>query len=240
MNQNAPRPMPFAIMRNAHEAMRTSIRLQGKFLEKEDMKGFRGEWERYRKALAVHMAMEDKAMFDLLDDVGDGAIAQAGLREEHTEDIRLTSAVDAELEKETLSSLSSAWSAWKTDHLHHLEHEEKVMMPLVPKTAKMPGGMARVVHDRLLAPSEHLPNFDWYVGWVVKMLSEAGSTEHPPNVATRVFAWALQNDCTPDEWNRLGPVVKQNCTPEIWLEMTSEFGLDGEGKIVLEEDQNEE
>ena len=28
MTANAPRPMPFAIMRNAHEAIRTSIRLQ--------------------------------------------------------------------------------------------------------------------------------------------------------------------------------------------------------------------
>jgi hypothetical protein len=91
--------MPFAIMRNAHEAMRASIRLQEKTLEAEDLKSFRGEWERYRKALAVHMDMEDKAMFDLLDEVGDGAIKQAGLREEHVEDARLASAVDAELEK---------------------------------------------------------------------------------------------------------------------------------------------
>jgi hypothetical protein len=92
--------------------------------------------------------------------------------------------------------------------------------------------MARVVHDRLLAPSESLTNFDWYIGWVVKLLSEHGSAEHPPNVATRVFAWALQYDCTPDEWNRLRPVVKQNCTPEIWTEMASEFGLNDEGKII--------
>ena len=179
-------------------------------------------------------------MFDLLDEVGDGAIAQAGLREEHVEDVRLASAVDAEVENADLSALWSAWSAWKTDHLHHLEHEEKIMMPLVPKTAGTPDAMARVVHDRLLAPSEDLPNFDWYIGWVVEMLSEHGSAEHPPNVATRVFAWALQNDCTPDEWDRLRPVVKRNCAPEIWLEMTSGFGLDGEGKILPGEDQEEQ
>ena len=232
MNQNAPRPMPFAIMRNAHEAMRASIRLQEKTLEAEDLKSFRGEWERYRKALAVHMDMEDKAMFDLLDEVGDGAIKQAGLREEHVEDARLASAVDAELEKGNGRTLRPVWSAWKANHLDHLEHEEKIMMPLVQRTAESPAAMARVVHDRLLAPSESLTNFDWYIGWVVKLLSEHGSAEHPPNVATRVFAWALQYDCTPDEWNRLRPVVKQNCTPEIWTEMASEFGLNDEGKII--------
>jgi hypothetical protein len=156
--------MPFAVMRNAHEAMRASIRLQEESLDAGDLEGFRGEWGRYRKALAVHMAMEDKAMFDLLDEVGDGAIAQAGLREEHVEDVRLASAVDAEVENADLSALWSAWSAWKTDHLHHLEHEEKIMMPLVPKTAGTPDAMARVVHDRLLAPSDRT-SIGTLAGW---------------------------------------------------------------------------
>jgi hypothetical protein len=223
-------------MRNAHEAMRASIRLQAASLEANDLEGFSGEWERYHKALAVHMGMEETAMFDLLDEVSDGAITEAGLRDEHVEDVALASAVDSGLKDHDPDAIRSAWSAWRTDHLYHLEHEEKFMMPLVPKTAGLPGGMARVVHDRLLVPSEHLPNFDWYIGWVVRMLSEHGSTDQPPNVATRVFAWALQTDCDPDEWNRLRPVVQQNCTPEIWQEMASQFGLDGDGKIVLEED----
>lgn len=227
--------MPFAIMRNAHEAMRASIRLQEKKLEAEDLEGFRDEWERYCKALEVHMYMEDQAMFSLLDDVSEGAISKAGLPEEHVNDQRLSAAVNLELETENCSAIRTAWTVWKTSHLHHLEHEEKVMMPLVPKTADTPSSIARVVHDRLLVPGETLPNFDWYIGWVVKMLSQHGSSEHPPNVATRVFASALQFDCTQDEWNRFRPVVRQNCTPEIWAELTSEFGLDGEGKVVLEE-----
>ena len=180
------------------------------------------------------MYMENNAMFELLDDVSDGAITQAGLPEEHDEDIELAAAVDAELANENTSVLGKAWAAWKTSHLLHLEHEEKVMMPLVPKTAETPAAIARVVHDRLLVPGETLPNFDWYIGWVVKMLSEHGSTEHSPEVATGVFALALQHDSTPEEWDHLRPVVQQNCTPEFWAEMTSKYGLDGEGKIVLD------
>jgi hypothetical protein len=233
MNQNAPSPMPFAIMRNAHEAMRASIRLQEKYFEAEDLRSFCDEWERYLKALEVHMDMEDNAMFVLLDEVGDGAITQAGLAEEHVEDQRLASAVDTQLKNENWSALRPAWLVWKTHHLNHLEHEEKIMMPLVPQTAETPAAIARVVHDHLLKPSENLTNFDWYIGWVVQLLSEHGSTEQPPNVATRVFASALQYDCTPDEWERLRPVVKRNCTRDIWTEMVSEFGLNDEGKIVL-------
>src|SRR5687768_9410219 len=52
-----PKPMPFAIMRNAHEALRASIRLQGEALESGDTRAFADEWRRLRRGLAVHMAM---------------------------------------------------------------------------------------------------------------------------------------------------------------------------------------
>jgi len=122
--------------------------------------------------------------------------------------------------------------ACKDDRLHHLEHEEEVMMPLTMKTAATPEARARVVHDQLLGPSESLPDFDWYTGWVVRMLSQHASAAQPPNVATRVFAWGLQHACSPSQWNRLRPIVERNCTPAIWAEMSSKFGLNGDGPIV--------
>lgn len=106
------------------------------------------------------------------------------------------------------------------------------MMPLTMKTAPTPEARARIVHDRLLTPSESLPYFDWYIGWVVQNLSQHGSAAQPPNVATRVFAWGLQHACSPDQWRRLRPVVEHNCTPAIWAELATKFGLDGEGPIT--------
>ena len=227
-----PKPMPFAIMRNAHEALRASIRLQEGTLDAGDAAAFKEEWQTFRRALAVHMAMEDEFMFDLLDGVSAGAIASAKLPAEHAEDSRLAAAVDAALSGGELTALRAAWSVWKEDHLHHLGHEEEVMMPLTMRTAATPEARARVVHDRLLGPSESLPDFDWYIGWVVRMLSRYGSEAHPANAATRVFAWGLQHACSPRQWNRLRPIVRQNCTPEIWAELSSGFGLDGAGPIV--------
>jgi Hemerythrin HHE cation binding domain len=226
-----PRPMPFAIMRNAHEALRASIQLQEQRLDASDSVGFREEWQTFQRALAVHMAMEDDSMFGLLDGVGAGAITTAKLPEEHLEDTRLAAAVDAALGAAEVSALRAAWSAWKEDHLHHLAHEEEVMMPLTMKTAATPEARARIVHDRLLVPSEHLPNFDWYIGWVVHMLSQHGSSGQPANVATRVFAWGLQHACSPSQWRRLRPIVERNCTPAIWAELTSKFGLNDDGPI---------
>jgi hypothetical protein len=227
-----PRPMPFAIMRNAHEALRASIRLQEQKLDAGDVPTFREEWQTFQRALAVHMAMEDDFMFDLLDSISAAAITSAKIPAEHVEDMRLAAAVDAALKGADASALRAAWSAWKEDHLHHLTHEEEVMMPLTMKTAATPEARARVVHDRLLGPSEKLPNFDWYIGWVVRMLSRHGSAGQPANVATRVFAWGLQHACSPSQWSRLRPVVERNCTPEIWAELTSKFGLDEDGPIV--------
>jgi hemerythrin-like domain-containing protein len=224
--------MPFAIMRNAHEAIRASIRLQEEALESADLEAFREQWRAYVRARTVHAAMEDDAMFDLLDRVSAGAVTAAGLAVEHDRDRELTAAVNSTLPGGDLTSIRTHWAAWRDNQLAHLEHEERVMNPLVGKTAETPAGIARVVHERLLIPGERLPDFDWYIGWVVAMLSQHGSTGQPPNVATRVFAWALQHACSPDQWSRLRPVVEENTTPEIWAEMVTEFGLDQPGKIT--------
>jgi hypothetical protein len=226
-----PRPMPFAIMRNAHEALRASIRLQEQHLDANDVPAFREEWRTFQRALAVHMAMEDNAMFDLLNEVGAGAISSAKLPLEHVEDSKHAVAVSAALAGTDTAALRTAWSGWKEDHLHHLAHEEEVMMPLTMKTAATPEARARVVHDRLLVPSESLPDFDWFIGWVVRMLSRHGSQGQAANVATRVFAWGLQHACSRSQWSRLRPIVEKNCTPAIWDEMSAKFGLSGEGPL---------
>jgi hypothetical protein len=231
-NPDQPRPMPFAIMRNVHEALRASIQLQQKALDAENEIAFRDEWGTFQRALSLHMAMEDEAMFGLLDKVGTGAITMANLPEEHEEDIRLSAAVESALGMSDLTALRNAWTTWKDAHLHHLAHEEQVMMPLTMKTATTAHGRALVVHDVLVVPFESKPDFDWFIGWAVHMLSHYGSNEQPANVATRVFAWGLQHACTPDQWRRLRPIVQQNCAPEIWAELAEKFGLNGEGAIV--------
>ncbi len=228
----SPKPMPFAIMRNAHEALRASILLQEQKLDSGDDASFREEWQTFQRAIAIHMAMEDDTMFALLDEVGGGAITTAMLPAEHLEDAILARAVNDVLDSGDPVALRAAWTAWKDDHLNHLKHEEDVMMPLTMKTGPTPEARARIMHDRVLVPSEVLPGFDWYVGWVVYMLSRYGSAGHTAAVATRGFVWGLQHACSPAQWNRLRPVVERNTTAEIWAELTTKFGLGGAGAIV--------
>jgi hypothetical protein len=228
---DTPRPMSFAILRNTHEAFRTSIRLQHEALALGDTARFTTEWRAFQRVLAVHVAMEDHTMFALLDEVGAGAITRAGLPDEHVDDERFTARVDAALAASSPALLYGTWVAWRDAHLRHLAHEEEIVTPLTMLTAPTPQARGRVVHERVLTPAEHLPDFDWAIGWVVRLLSAHGSTAQPPNVATRVFAWGLQNACSRSQWRRLRPIVHLNCSPAIWAEMASQFGLDGEGAI---------
>jgi hypothetical protein len=225
-----PMTNPFAIMLDSHEALRASIRVQQRHLEAGDVYGFSTMWKTFHKALAVHVAMEDRAMFPLLDEVGDLATSKAGLPGEHAEDLRLALAVDAALLTDH-SRVRAVWTVWRDEHLDHLEHEENVMMPLTMKTAATPEARARVVHERLLVPNESMHNFDWYIGWVIHMLDAYGSTSQPPEVAVRVFAWGLQHACTRAQWNRYRPIVRQQCSRETWNECAEKFGLDGDGAL---------
>jgi Hemerythrin HHE cation binding domain len=231
-SSETPRPMSFAILRNTHEAFRTSIRLQEQALAHGDQRGFRTEWQAFRRVLAVHVAMEDHTMFALLDEVGAGAITAAHLPDEHVAEERLAARVDAALALGNSALPYSVWAAWKERHLRHLAHEEEIVTPLTMQTAPTPQARGRIVHERVLTPTEWLPDFDWTIGWVVRRLSEFGSTAQPPRVAARVFAWGLQNACSRRQWRRLRPVVQGNCTPTIWAEMASQYGLDGEGAIT--------
>ena len=232
LGNDPPRPMSFAILRNTHEAFRTSIRLQQQALKLNEETSLRAEWQAFRRALAVHVAMEDHTMFALLDEVGAGAITAAHLPDEHVEEERFAARVDAALAAGSPALLYGTWTAWKEVHLRHLTHEEEIVTPLTMKTAPTPQARGRIVHERVLTPTERLPDFDWSIGWVVRRLSDFGSTAQPPHVATRVFAWGLQNACSRSQWRRLRPIVQRNCTPAIWAELASQFGLDGEGAVA--------
>ncbi len=224
-------PMAFTILRSAHEAFRTGIRLQEQALKRGETLRVRAEWRAFQRACVVHVAMEER-LFVLLDDLGAGTIAADDLAQEHADDERAATRVDAALAAANPAALYGAWTAWKAIQLRHLAHEEAILTPLVMATGATPEARGRFVQSRLITPSEQLPNFDWAVGWVVQQLSEYGSTAQPPEVAARIFACGLQSACSRSQWRRLRPVVQRHCTPGLWAGMVTRFGLDGEGAIA--------
>jgi len=224
-----PKPMSFAILRNTHEVFRKSVVLMGEYLDKGTLGEFRQEWKDFRRFRGTHLAMEEDAVFSLLDEVGDGAITEAGLSQEHLQDF-----INAELVEQaaTTDEVAQAFGVWKIYQLEHLAHEERVIGPLTMKTAPTPQERGRVVHERLILPAIEFGDFDWYLAFAIKRLTAYGTAQQPPNVAVRVFAWGLQYASTPGQWDSWKEIVHRNTSGDIWQEMVEQFQIDGEGKII--------
>jgi len=131
-----PQPMSFAILRNTHEVFRKSIELMSASLNKGALDEFRQEWRNFQRCRQTHLAMEEDAVFTLLDHIGDGAITEAGLGQEHVDDLANAELVGKAL---TIEDVKPAFDSWKVHQLNHLAHEERVMGPLTMKTALTPG-----------------------------------------------------------------------------------------------------
>jgi hypothetical protein len=192
---------------------------------------FVNEWSDYKRALAVHMTIEDNGLFNLLDHVGDEVVSREGLRGEHAQDVELQNKIDSAIADEDLTRLQQSFDHWSTDHLAHLEHEEKVMMPLIPRTGKGPISLGQAVHEHLISPMGSNSEFDWAVGWIVDKLNRFGSTDQSPNVAVRVFVWGLHYAANKSQWQRWLPIIKENVSDEIFQKMIDIYRIDRPGRI---------
>lgn len=225
-------PIAFAIMRNSHESIRMSIKhVLSTHMESGDSVKFKAAWVDFQRAMAVHMEMEDKDMFPLLNSVSDNKCIEEHLDQEHVQDSSLAAAVSDEL-KFRNSVSTATFEAWCEHILRHLEHEEKVMMPLTAKTGATPEDRAKAVYSKLVTPAyiRNKNEFLWYLGWCLSQLSTHGSTANTAAVATRVFSHALQATSNASQWKEILPVVKANVSTEQWSEMVKEYYIDEGGK----------
>lgn len=225
-----PQPMSFAILRNTHEVFRSSIELMSSLLGKGALDEFRQEWRKFQRCRQTHLAMEEEAVFSLLDDLSEGAITEAGLGLEHIDDLANAELVNRAL---TVDDVEQAFTTWKVHQLNHLAHEERVMGPLTMKTAPTPVERGQVVHDTLLPPAIAHGDFDWYLAFVVERLTAYGTSNQAPGVAVRVFVWGLQYAADVDQWEKWKPIIRDNTSDEIWGDMVENFQINGGGKIAV-------
>jgi hypothetical protein len=196
-----------------------------------DLATFQAAWESFHRFLKVHMAMEDNAMFALLDSRFDGAATKAGLYEEHTRDTELSAAVESALADRNVAALRAAFEVLASFHRAHLEHEETVMMPLV---GKLPTGpqRAQIIASECMSHGIATGDFDFFVQHGIHSLSTVGSTANTAATATRVFAHALQSLCTVEQWKHYFPIVRDAMPGDIFAAINAEVGLDGPGLLA--------
>lgn len=204
------------------------------------MSNFAEQWHDFQRALSVHMQIEDNGLFPLLDSVGNSAIADAGLRDEHSHDIKLQEAVDNAISKGDNSVVKQAFEAWRDDHLAHLTHEEDVMMPIIPNTGKNCIEHGQVVYQRLLSITDSIDEFDWALAWIIENLGRAQSINPPAEMMVRVFVWGLHYSADENQWQRWLPIVKANVSPTLYQQMVDNFRIDRAGRVGVVSNIEEE
>ena len=62
--------MSWAVSRNSHEVIRSSLNLMKSLLEKDDVEGFKEEFKLYKRFLYSHALNEDEKLFAYLSTLG--------------------------------------------------------------------------------------------------------------------------------------------------------------------------
>lgn len=235
-------PMAFALMRNSHEALRAAIKEMGALVaHPSQMRAMSQKFAEYRRVIQVHGEMEDLNMFPLLDAVSGSPL---GLDAAHVEDHALLEAVSSALSLsgdvasgDQSEAIKGSFEKFVAFHINHFVTEEKLMMPLTQKVHPTPQGRARAVHIHLVTPAmeRSAEAFTHYIGWCTNKLNQYGSSEQPAAVAVRVFVRALHSASSASQWAQFKPVVKSNCSEEIWSAIVSSYDIEepvGDDKLV--------
>lgn len=274
-------PMPFAVARNAHEALRGSLKDCKAAIEAGDLEAFKEHWAGFKRGGAVHQAMEDApgGMFQYFEAYFDGAPSKAGLLDAHSKVEAQEGGVDqvrasaprqrsapafrspksarfGKNRRATLprvltsrlfplacdspplscqpqaltagdaASLKAAYDTFADAYEEHMKAEEDMLMPLTQKVGATPAERAKVANQILVAPMEATGDFDFFIGWVVRML-----VKHKPAEAVRVFIWGLQYATTAAQYAALLPTIKAVVPEPMFAAMAEEFQLEEPGKV---------
>lgn len=221
-----PRPRPFAVSRNSHEAIRGALKDVQSAVAAGDLTVAKQEWEDFQRALKTHMAMEDNGIFPVMDAVFEDAITKAGFRGEHSKDIEEQEDVSAALASGDIPKITAVFGHFSEDHEKHLKHEEDVMMPLTNKMGTNLAERGAAANLGLLKPMLEHGDFPFYLNWVIVKL-----VKHKPADAVRMFVWALQYSSTEEQYASFLPVIKGAIPAEMWATMDKEFDLSAAGKV---------
>ncbi len=214
-----------AVMRNYHEVLRNDLeKVLAPLAEAGDVAGFSSAWADYRAAIGVHAAMEDGVEGSgggstaMLDHYFDGAAGSAVFRAEHVQEHALQGTVPAANEQAS-DAVRAAFGKYRVAAEAHLKHEEDVMVPLV---IRLPQPKAPKFAQWCLSAGIAHGGFDQFVAHGVRSLATYGSAKNPPAIATRVWVHALKTVCTPEQWARYLPIVRDAAPPSLWATILAE------------------
>ena len=214
-----------AVMRNYHEVLRNDLaKVLAPVAAAGDVARFATAWDAYRRAIAVHAAMEDGVAgagggsTAMLDHYFDGAAGAAVFKDEHVREHASQHAVTKAIDEGAVG-LRAAFEAYRTVAEAHLQHEEDVMVPLV---MRLPNPKAPKFAQWCVSAGIAHGGFEHFVAHGVESLATYGSTKNPPAVAARVWVQALKAVCSPGQWAAYLPVARAAASPAVWSIIVAE------------------
>jgi len=221
-----PVPMSWAVSRNSHEVIRSSLNLMKSLLEKDDVEGFKEELKLYKRFLHSHALVEDENLFAYLATLGAEKTQWDELYQQHITDNEFMK----KLEEST--DLKADFPSYHDFMLNHLVSEEKLMVPLTQKSGSNPAERGKAFAEVVLQPMIRLGDWEWSLAFCIQRLTKFGTTDNPPVVGVRVFCHGLQYASSKKEWEEFKKIIKDNTSSDIWDNMVASVPeFNGEGKL---------
>lgn len=225
--EEKPRPLVFALMRNAHEVIRGAMVECNQQLDNDNLEGFKECWENLKKFEEMHMHMEEgltdvaPGFFSILNDHFDGLAKKEGLHDAHPKVEAAEHKVAEVLSSADLAAVKLAFKEFQAANDPHLKHEEDVMMPKVMALKQSGVNLKQEMATKIL-PAALAGDFKFFVTFAMTTL-EKHSGGMP---RARVFAHALWGVATDTQWDTWEPWVKEGLSDSLFAEMAPLFARD--------------
>lgn len=226
----APKPMPMAVMRNAHEVIRGAMKdIQG-MLDKDDFESARTLWHQLHRYTDLHMAMEEgrkgcnaRGIFRLVDEHADMAAKKGNLRHHHGTLYELEEDVVDIFEKAPdIDRAKDIFPIFLQENENHLKEEEDILMPAIQKMMKEGVPIKKYIRTDLLPVLQMKDgDLEFFIRFGNEILERHDNVEGKPRV--RVYDQAFWALATPEEWKVWNEWIKDSLSPEKYAEVDGDI-----------------
>lgn len=222
----APAPMPMAIMRNAHEAIRGAMNEIQDCLDDNDFESAKALWTKFHRFSDLHMKMEEgrkgcnaKGFFGIVDEHADKAAKQAGLRHHHSSLYELEEdVVDVFTNAPDIQRAKEIYPLFREENEAHLKEEESILMPAIGKMKKAGVPIKKLILSDILPvllASED--DMEFFVRFANESLQKVDTEPDKPRV--RVFGHALWALASAEQWKEWDAWIKDTLTEDKYQEL---------------------
>lgn len=210
LEEEKPRPMVFAIMRNGHEVIRSNMTDIEEFIEAGKWSQAYHSYHLLTKWEGTHKLMEKGYEIDQTPEVLDENFEK--MRKSHTDLDQIVEKVDEAADVHHNEEFAEHFKEFSIANDEHMKLVESIMEPKV-KELKMN------VTNEILALVVSSPDFKFFVQHAVAILEK-----HPGNMSRApvlVFSHALCACATTRQWKEWRVWIKESVSAEMYKEIMS-------------------